>query len=88
MAAGPVGTTWATGSWTDTSWTANTWAALGAALAFVLDLNARMLVYLRDRYTAPTGDLTTLTTRYCAEQTGEYTARMKKLAQDATDATL
>jgi hypothetical protein len=61
-------------------------AAAGTVLAFILDMNTRMLVYLRDLYSAPTAELTSLTTRYLAAQTGEMTARVRKLQTDATDA--
>lgn len=87
MAAGPVGACWASGSWIETSWTADVWGALGAALAFVLDVNTRMLVYLRDLYGVSDGDLATLSQRYYASQTGEMTARVQKLIADATAAT-
>lgn len=29
MAAGPIGSVWASGSWTDTSWEDGTWADVG-----------------------------------------------------------
>lgn len=88
MAAGPVGTVWATGSWTDTCWTENVWAALGAALDFVLDLNTRIAVFVRDRYSQPTGDLTTLATRYLTTEAvgGDANAKFLRMIQDATDA--
>jgi hypothetical protein len=85
--AGPIGSVWAAGSWSDTAWEAFTWAdASVATLAFVLDLNTRIAVYLRDLYSAPGADVSTLICRYLAAQTGEYTARFQKLIQDATDA--
>jgi hypothetical protein len=67
----------------------NTWAAIGAALTFVLDMNTRMAVYLRDAYTLPGGDLTTLAAykMLTYTTTQEATAKFKKLIQDATDAT-
>lgn len=87
MPSGPIGSCWASGSWSNTAWSANTWAdAAVATLAFVLDLNTRIAVYLRDLYSAPGADTTTLMHRYLAAQSGEYTARFKKLIQDATDA--
>jgi hypothetical protein len=61
------------------------WSA-GAALAFVFDLNTRLAVYLRDFYSAPTGDLSTLIVRYLATLSGEYTARFQRLITDATEA--
>lgn len=86
MAAGPVGSVWATGSWTDTCWEEFTWAD-AADLAFVLDLNTRLRVYLCDLYGLPaTTDSTTLVARYLASQTGEMNARFRKLISDATDA--
>lgn len=64
------------------------WGA-AAVLDFVLDMNTRIMVFLRDFYTVSGGDLSTLTAKYLAEEkTGEYTARMQGLIQDATDATL
>lgn len=89
MPAGPVGSAWATGTWSVTSWMADVWANLGAALDFVLDVNTRVAVYLRDAYTMPGGDLTTLATykMLTYTTTPEATARFKKLIQDATDAT-
>jgi hypothetical protein len=87
MPAGPIGTCWASGSWSDTSWEANTWSgAVVSALAFVLDLNTRLLVYLQDYYSTSNPDLTTLTLRYLNRLSGEFTARFNKLIQDATDA--
>jgi hypothetical protein len=50
----------------------------------ILDMNTRIAVYLRALYTAPGADVTTLIIRYLAAQTGEYTARFKKLITDAT----
>jgi len=32
MAAGPIGSVWATGSWSDTAWEENTWADAVAAV--------------------------------------------------------
>lgn len=61
-------------------------AATDAALAFVLDLNTRIAVYLRDFYTAPTAEVTPLTGRYLNTLTGDMTARWRTLVQDATDA--
>lgn len=86
MAAGPVGSVWATGSWSDLAWEELTWAD-AAALAFVFDMNTRLRVYLCDLYGLPnTTDTTTLVTRYLASQTGEMNARIRKLINDATDA--
>lgn len=86
MAAGPIGTNWATGSWEDTAWEAESWEGGAAVLAFVLDLNTRITVYLRDLYAVPTAECTTLTVRYLAANTGEMNARFQKLIQAATDA--
>ena len=61
------------------------WGA-GAVLTFVLDLNTRLRVYLADLYTLPGADLTSMTARYLRAQTGDYTARFKKLITDATAA--
>ena len=85
MPAGAVGTTWAAGVWTDTCWEALTWAD-ALALQFVLDVNTRVLRYLRHHYSAPTGDLNALTLRYLNAQTGEMNARWHKLVTDATAA--
>lgn len=55
-------------------------------LDFVLDLNTRLTVFLRDFYSS-TSDLPTLSTRYLAEEvTGDYNVRWRQLVQDATDA--
>ena len=86
MAAGAIGSVWATGSWADDCWEAFTWADAGA-LAFVFDMNTRLRVYLCDLYGLPnTTDTTTLVDRYLASQTGEMNARLRKLIADATDA--
>jgi hypothetical protein len=61
------------------------WAA-GAALEFVLDLNTRIAVFLRDLYTEPAGDTTTMATRYMATLSGDANARFHRMIQDATDA--
>lgn len=88
MPAGPVNNPpWATGAWSDTAWEANTWSFVEIALAFVLDLNTRLRVYLSEYYSLPaTADTTAMTQRYLAAQTGEYNARFQKLIRDATDA--
>jgi hypothetical protein len=87
MPAGPIGSCWASGSWSDTAWEADTWSgAVVSALAFVLDLNTRLLVYLQDYYSTSNPDLATLTLRYLNGLSGEFTARFNKLIQDATDA--
>jgi hypothetical protein len=88
MPAGAVANPpWATDTWEDTAWEANTWAAVVVELAFVLDINTRMHVYLCDLYSLPaTTDLTTMVARYLASESGEYTARIHKLIRDATDA--
>lgn len=87
MPAGAVGTCWAADSWPDTAWEAGAWTdAVESALAFVLDLNTRLLVYLRDHFSAPSGELTTLTTRYLHTLSGDFTARFQRLIKDATDA--
>ncbi len=64
---------------------ANTWAD-ETVLAFVLDMNARVTVYLRDLYGDPAGDANDLIARYLASQTGQMNARFLKLEQDATNA--
>jgi hypothetical protein len=88
MPAGAVGSCWAADSWSATAWEANSWAD-AEALAFVLDLNTRILVYLRDFYSDADGDLSTLIKRYLESAdsgTGDMTQRFKNLIQDATDA--
>lgn len=85
MAAGPIGNCWAADSWTDTCWEQGTWQIL---LDFVLDLNTRIMVYLRAYYGPDTGDLTTLTARYLADLTGDQNQRLQQLIQDATDTML
>lgn len=80
-----MGTSWASGTWASGSWASGTW---GVLLAFVLDLNTRLAVYLRDLYSHPTGDLSSLMQRNLAGRTGEYTARFKALERDALDAML
>jgi hypothetical protein len=50
----------------------------------ILDLNTRIAVYLRSYYSAPDGDATTLVVRYLNSLSGEYTARLKRLIEDAT----
>jgi hypothetical protein len=88
MPSGPIGGCWAAGTWADTAWEVNTWGD-AEALAFVLDLNTLILVYLRDFYSDADGDLSTLIKRYLESAdsgTGDMTQRFKNLIQDATDA--
>lgn len=61
------------------------WGA-AAVLAFVFDLNTRLMVYLRSYYSVSGGDLSTLVSRYLAGLSGDYNARMRRLVQDANDA--
>lgn len=63
-------------------------AAGGITIAFVADLNTRLKVYLCAYYSAPaSSDLTTLVVRYLRnDATGDYTARMRQLIRDATEA--
>ena len=85
MPAGPIGSCWATGSWSDTAWEANTWADT-LVLAFVFDINTRMQVYLCAIYSADgASDLTPKVDRFVDAETGEMSARVLKLIQDATD---
>jgi len=86
LPAGPVGSVWATGSWSDLAWEANVWADISAVAGnTILDLNTRIAVYLRAFYSSPNGDPTTLVVKYLNEEcTGEYTARLHKLIDDAT----
>jgi hypothetical protein len=86
MPAGPIGSTWAAGTWTDTSWEANSWADAVALLAFELDINERLLIFLQDFYVSDK-ELNPLLVQYLgAEVTGEWTARVHQAIQDATDA--
>jgi hypothetical protein len=85
MPAGAIGACWAAGSWEDTAWEALSWADV-VALAFVLDMNSRLYVYRCDYYSVPSGDLTTMATRYLREDSGEYNNRWHRMVQDATDA--
>lgn len=86
MAAGPIGPRWAASSWSDTAWEADTWSWVTVVLTFVLDLNTRLAVYLRNLYSDPDLDLTTGIQRYLRSQTGDYSVRWRKLIQAATDA--
>jgi hypothetical protein len=62
-----------------------TWEDVSAVLGNLNpDMNTRIMVYLRGLYSVTGGDLATLTMRYLNAQTGEWTARMKKLITDAT----
>lgn len=61
-------------------------ASVGPALAFVQDLNTRLLVYLRYLYSVTGGDLPTLVARYMAAATGDANRRMLTLIRDATAA--
>ena len=86
MPAGAVGSCWASGSWSNTCWEANAWAD-AAALAFVLDMNTRLSVYLRDFYGLPTADPLPLLRRYLEDETsGEFAARFRQLMAAATGA--
>jgi hypothetical protein len=84
--AGAVGSVWAAGSWSDLAWEAFTWADVSAALGNNNpDMNSRIYVYLKALYSAPDGcDLTALVYRYLLAQTGEFTARFRKLMTDAS----
>lgn len=57
------------------------WAA-GSALAFILDMNTRLFVYLRS--VPRTGDLTTMVCRDLAARSGNMDSRFKNLIDDAT----
>jgi hypothetical protein len=58
-----------------------------AVLTFVLDLNTRILVFLRDQYSVAGGDLTTLSARYMnGLTTGDRTAKFRQLVTNATNA--
>lgn len=63
-------------------------ASSSIVIGIYQDLNTRLFVYLCAYYgtNTATSDLTTLTNRYLKELTGDYTARMRRLIQDATDA--
>jgi hypothetical protein len=86
MPAGPIGGSWAAGSWSDLAWEVNTWQD-AVALAFVLDLNTRLLVFLRDYYAEPNGDFNALMKRYLETvATGDMTGRFQQLIATATAA--
>lgn len=86
MPAGAVGSCWATNSWSATAWEALTWAD-AAALAFILDMNSRLLSYLQSFYSTTNPDLTTLARKYMDnELSGDMNLRWRQLIQDATDA--
>lgn len=62
MAAGPIGSVWASGSWTDVCWEENTWAAtLGypTTLGDLTTLYSAYLETLREDY-APEDDMNTM----------------------------
>lgn len=63
-------------------------AAGGVVIGFVADLNTRLKVYLCAYYSvSASNDLTFLVQRYLREDaTGDYTARMRQLIRDATEA--
>jgi hypothetical protein len=86
MPAGPVGTVWASGVWADTVWELGVWGDIASVAGnSILDLNTRIAVYLRSFYSAPNGDPNTLIVKYLREEVGgEYTARLKRLIEDAT----
>lgn len=90
MPAGAVGSCWAAGAWPATVWEALSWAdaAGDGPLAFVLEINARLYVFLCDYYGVSSGDLTTMADRYMDGLSGDGDARFRKMVQDATDAML
>lgn len=63
-------------------------AAGGIVIGYVADLNTRLRVYLCAYYgLSGAQDLTMLVNRYLRnDATGDYTARMRQLIRDATDA--
>jgi hypothetical protein len=62
------------------------WSA-AAALAFVLDLNTRLAVYLRDFYSQPTGEVTTLSRKYLNEEvSGDMNVRFRQMVTNANTA--
>jgi hypothetical protein len=63
------------------------WGAVAAIIiGFYLDMNTRLMAYLRESYSVSGGDLSTLVQRDLAARTGDMTARHQALIQDATDA--
>ena len=86
MPAGPVGSVWASGTWSDLAWEENVWADIGAIVGnTILDINTRISVFLRTFYGTTHPDVGALIVKYLREQcTGEYTARLRKLIEDAT----
>jgi hypothetical protein len=83
--AGPVGTVWGSGVWADTVWELGVWGDIGVIVGnTILDINTRIAVFLRTLYSEPNGDPTSLVVRYLNSLSGEYTARLKRLIEDAT----
>ena len=70
------------------AWTYSGIAATAqAALAFVLDLNTRLWVYLADLYSVSPTDNTALVRRHLdGQSSGDATQRFKRLIDDATSA--
>ena len=82
-----IGTVWADDTWESDAWADDTWADAGAGQPNVGDLNAQLMVYLRDYYSVSGGDLTTLATRYMNElTTGDRNQKFLQMVQDALDA--
>lgn len=59
------------------------WTA-AAVMAFILDLNTRLFVYLRTVPYPAGNDLTTMMTQNLAGRTGDMNARFHALVNDAT----
>lgn len=65
---------------------AGVWADIGAIVGnTILDINTRISVFLRTFYSSSSVDTSALLVKYLREQcTGEYTARLHQLIEDAT----
>jgi hypothetical protein len=59
------------------------WTA-GSVLAFILDLNTRIFVYLKVTYYPTGNDLSTMINKNLATRTGDMNNRFRALIEDAT----
>lgn len=59
------------------------WTA-GSVLAFILDLNTRIFVYLKLTYYPTGNDLSTMINKNLATRTGDMNNRFRALIEDAT----
>lgn len=87
MAAGAIGTSWATLSWPDTTWEAFSWSDLTGAIALFGDLNDRMLQWLTNEYVPsifPAADFSTLLQYDLSLRSGDYTTRFRALIDEVS----